>query len=1254
MLPGEMPESRPHSERSFDMRDRHSKHVVSSLGQSRSHPHSSSGTPEPNQDVRNCARHSDGRFGRPSDGVPNEGNLGASDSDRAVEKDSRRQPSWFEEEERTSGGAKRASERASAGAKRASARSEKVSKRESVLEEKEHRQPSWLDETSGGPGSASGTRSEASERGFQRSKIASGGAGRASVRESLIGENEHRELSWLEDKEAASLGQKRPSERASEKAFYRVSERTPGRKSEQEIEHRKQSWLAEEEWRPEAVRRASERAFGTASEGTSRQASGRASLDGEKDHRHQGWLRLSQDDSNLQGLPEERAGSGNGLAKRFGVEGRAESDDAVEKVGDEAGDRQTVRQSDFYPKPQRRGSAGAELVQAERPADNLAGSGDQRRSVGGFEPADRFVSAEGTNVREGRRFADHRRGSEGAMREMGELSERESLTKRKSTTGGQVERPSKGGGHNSRDHSRSRSASRTSAGRLSDKVAKSASGEPLPDQLQSEKHVTEDARLLKVQESRTAQGATGASYSAAKSAKRLSENRDVAEGQSKIERSEGSIDREEVGARAFRDEVEVLRLAEGEPSWTSAEPSGFLGRGEMKRPSGSSRGASGRTTPIVGTNFDDVASERGLEETVTEKRETPETRPESCATETEKRKTRKSSFGGSTIRAFFDEDTWQNRSGPPSVRESLGGSAADRRPASHLSEVGPFRSAPASKRIGTENGSGVQRASGSRVSAACVSASRQSDNVTRGSLSKDFGTRVSRFASAGTRAERNSPAESPASLSGRNGPNGRVSSDERNSVVGKASADGQGILNGRSDLNGRNSSDGRNTSNGRTDLDGGESLDGWVHAADRRTSDKRGSLSGRADSDGRNERSGRNELNERNERNGTRAATNAEPEKRSTSEETYAAATRERPVVGRAPPGSARAGSVQTEKRPDFVRSNKDHPRSTRSLEELARKSARAQVSERGESRPRQRVEVHESQGEQWADKRVTRESERGEVRVDRGGGHQKGAHVTRNNGWEATPNDGVRSRQAPSNGRFQKERLDDRFQFEDRDLDERSSEDGRSGYDSDSCRITTGGRSAREKQPGWGSGTRGPVHTARLRNPGAEMTEKQRYEKELEALSELVKEYETNALQKHRRDLESGASRSQFLLEPDTGSTLLGTPVSELSLDLPTPPEPRKKREALGGLPGKQTGGQPAKGAGNLKKSLAQTRQAAREAIKSVRAVYCASGCATQQVREGERVWKQQLVRMRGLNSFSLLVTGVTLYEAAFTSLGP
>jgi hypothetical protein len=192
----------------------------------------------------------------------------------------------------------------------------------------------------------------------------------------------------------------------------------------------------------------------------------------------------------------------------------------------------------------------------------------------------------------------------------------------------------------------------------------------------------------------------------------------------------------------------------------------------------------------------------------------------------------------------------------------------------------------------------------------------------------------------------------------------------------------------------------------------------------------------------------------------------------------------------------------------------------------------------------------------------------------------------------------------------------------------------------SDTCRADTGRGSARGKAPGRGFASGHGAESALGKLPGG----RERYEKEMTALQELVREYEVSALQKkgfketeisgRLFDRKTETFGGLFDGDGDTDLSALGTPDSEPSLGLKTPPEPRTvvkrtlAKESLGGLLRKHTARESTKGSKNLKKSLAETRQAAKEAIKSVRAVYCASGCATQQMREGEKVWKQQLVR--------------------------
>lgn len=218
-------------------------------------------------------------------------------------------------------------------------------------------------------------------------------------------------------------------------------------------------------------------------------------------------------------------------------------------------------------------------------------------------------------------------------------------------------------------------------------------------------------------------------------------------------------------------------------------------------------------------------------------------------------------------------------------------------------------------------------------------------------------------------------------------------------------------------------------------------------------------------------------------------------------------------------------------------------------------------------------------------------------------------------------------------------------------DLERVPGDEALSECSSDTCRADTGRGSARGKAPGRGFASGHGAGSAPGKLPGG----RERYEKEMAALQELVREYEVSALQKkgfketeisgRLFDRKTETFGGLFDGDGDTDFSALGTPDSELSLGLKTPPEPRTvvkrmlAKESLGGLLRKQTARESTKGSKNLKKSLAETRQAAKEAIKSVRAVYCASGCATQQMREREKVWKQQLVSLFGVQNVNKLL---------------
>jgi hypothetical protein len=280
----------------------------------------------------------------------------------------------------------------------------------------------------------------------------------------------------------------------------------------------------------------------------------------------------------------------------------------------------------------------------------------------------------------------------------------------------------------------------------------------------------------------------------------------------------------------------------------------------------------------------------------------------------------------------------------------------------------------------------------------------------------------------------------------------------------------------------------------------------------------------------------------------------------------------------------------------------------------------RGQVGVKGN---RERATVDEN-GEQWAEKRVTGGADTSERSPWKDLKYQRSSVLLGEGGLDQSTENSDWSVELE---RVPRERL----------IYEALSE-----CSSDMCRADTGQGSARGKAPGRGFASGHGVELVREKMPGG----RERYEKEMAALQELVREYEVSALQKKGfRGFEIGGLLFDRKTETfgglfdgdgDTDLSALGTPDSELSLELKTPPEPRTgvkrtlAKESLGGLLRKQTGRESTKGSKNLKKSLAETRQAAKEAIKSVRAVYCASGCATQQMREGEKVWKQQLVRIR------------------------
>jgi hypothetical protein len=177
------------------------------------------------------------------------------------------------------------------------------------------------------------------------------------------------------------------------------------------------------------------------------------------------------------------------------------------------------------------------------------------------------------------------------------------------------------------------------------------------------------------------------------------------------------------GFRGFEREVDKLRLAEGEPSWTSAEPSGSFGRAQSSRPKGGSRGAlagahgkhprsaeRARASEGAAAEFNEmegITGPRGGRGSV-------------LVEESAQLRSRRSSVGGSTTRAFFQEDTWSVADGQPDAGHSPAVSAVNSRPWSRASGAGL---------AGKDNETVAGKTSGHRLSGDGLSENRLSGDV---------------------------------------------------------------------------------------------------------------------------------------------------------------------------------------------------------------------------------------------------------------------------------------------------------------------------------------------------------------------------------------------------------------------------------------------------------------------------------------------------------------------------------------------
>jgi hypothetical protein len=177
------------------------------------------------------------------------------------------------------------------------------------------------------------------------------------------------------------------------------------------------------------------------------------------------------------------------------------------------------------------------------------------------------------------------------------------------------------------------------------------------------------------------------------------------------------------GFRGFEREVDQLRLAEGEASWTSAEPSGFLGRGQSSRRKGGSRGALAGAHEMHPTSAERARTfEGGAAESKEMEGDTgPKgSRGSVLVGESVQLRSRRSSVGGSTTREFLQGDTWQ----VADAAQSPAVSAVSSRPGSRVSGAGP---------AGKDNKMVAAKISSHRLSGNRLSENRLSGDVGSGS-----------------------------------------------------------------------------------------------------------------------------------------------------------------------------------------------------------------------------------------------------------------------------------------------------------------------------------------------------------------------------------------------------------------------------------------------------------------------------------------------------------------------------------------